>query len=140
VGKYVWDIKFYKNPVLIDDEVTGGEEVDSYYAAYTLPVCEIRQTGDALLTADDAPTSTLDVNSLNIIRGAVTEVHNGVNAAASSAESAAQSASEIKDLSVSVSALNSNAVPTAEYNSRTGVLNLGIPRGIGIDRIALSSR
>ena len=49
VGKFYWDIKFYKNPVFIDDELVDGEEVDSYYAAFTLPVCEIRQTGDKLI-------------------------------------------------------------------------------------------
>ena len=73
VGKYYWDIKFYKNPVFADGELIDGEEVDSYYAAFSLPACEIKQTGDKLLTADDAPNTTLTAGSLNIISAAVTE-------------------------------------------------------------------
>lgn len=45
-GKYVWDIKYYKNPVIEDDEIVDGEEVNSYYAGFTLPVCEIRETAE----------------------------------------------------------------------------------------------
>ena len=42
LGKYFWDIKIYVNPqynesgLLID-----GDEVDSYYAGFKLPECEI---------------------------------------------------------------------------------------------------
>lgn len=42
LGKYFWDIKIYVNPrynengLLID-----GDEVDSYYAGFQLPECEI---------------------------------------------------------------------------------------------------
>ena len=42
LGKYFWDIKIYVNPqrdesgLLID-----GEQVDSYYAGFKLPECEI---------------------------------------------------------------------------------------------------
>ena len=42
--KYLWDIKIYINPqrdgenVLID-----GGEINSYYAAFSLPVCEIKE-------------------------------------------------------------------------------------------------
>lgn len=42
VGQFVWDIKYYVNPVFADGELVGGTEIDSYYAAFTLPVCEIR--------------------------------------------------------------------------------------------------
>ena len=45
-GKYVWDIKYYKNPVMEDDEIVDSEEVNSYYAGFTLPVCEIRETAE----------------------------------------------------------------------------------------------
>lgn len=46
-GKYVWDIKFYKNPVFDEEgEVIDGEEVNSYYAGFSLPVCEIRETAE----------------------------------------------------------------------------------------------
>lgn len=43
-GKYAWDIKYYKNPILEDGEIVDSEEVNSYYAAFTLPICEIRET------------------------------------------------------------------------------------------------
>lgn len=45
-GKYVWDIKYYKNPVIENDEIIGGEEINSYYAGFSLPICEIRETAD----------------------------------------------------------------------------------------------
>lgn len=45
-GKYVWDIKFYKNPTIEDDEIVDGDEVNSYYAGFALPVCEIRETAE----------------------------------------------------------------------------------------------
>lgn len=45
-GKYVWDIKFYKNPTIEDGEVIDGEEVHSYYAGFSLPICEIRETAE----------------------------------------------------------------------------------------------
>jgi hypothetical protein len=73
-GKYLWDIKFYTNPQIIDDELVNGDEVDSYYAGFSLPECEIRETGDTLLTSDDAPTSKISPESLNIINAAINEV------------------------------------------------------------------
>ena len=47
-NKYVWDIKIYKNPQYeVDDndgsKLIGGDEINSYYAAFSLPVCEIRE-------------------------------------------------------------------------------------------------
>lgn len=45
-GKYVWDLKYYKNPTIVDDEIVDGEEVDSYYAGFELPICEIRETAE----------------------------------------------------------------------------------------------
>lgn len=46
-GKYVWDIKFYKNPEFNEDnELINGEEVNSYYAGFNLPVCEIKETAE----------------------------------------------------------------------------------------------
>ena len=42
--KYVWDIKIYKNPQRDEDSLLiGGDEINSYYAAFSLPVCEIRE-------------------------------------------------------------------------------------------------
>jgi len=42
IGKFLWDIKFYNNPVFEDGKLVSGEEIDSYYAAYKMPECEIR--------------------------------------------------------------------------------------------------
>lgn len=40
---YRWDITIYHNPVRDDNNVIiGGASVDSYYAAFKLPVCQIR--------------------------------------------------------------------------------------------------
>lgn len=42
--KYLWDIKIYKNPQY-DEEglLINGDEINSYYAAFSLPICEIRE-------------------------------------------------------------------------------------------------
>ena len=42
--KYLWDIKIYKNPQY-DEEglLIGGDEINSYYAAFSLPICEIKE-------------------------------------------------------------------------------------------------
>ena len=93
-GKYVWDIKFYKNPVFAEGELISGEEVHSYYAGFALPVCEIKETGDTLLTADDAPTSTMSPQQLNIITSAISETNAAKVNAAASASAAAGSAAD----------------------------------------------
>ena len=42
--KYLWDIKIYNNPVRDEDDVLiDGDEINSYYAAFSLPICEIRE-------------------------------------------------------------------------------------------------
>jgi len=89
-GKYLWDIKFYTNPQFVDDELVNGEEIDSYYAGFTLPECEIRETGDTLLTSDDAPTSTMSPESLDIINAAINEVLRDKGIAESAAETATE--------------------------------------------------
>lgn len=71
-GKYLWDIKIYTNPQFVDDELVNGEEIDSYYAGFSLPECEIRETGDSLLVSPKAPTAKLDANALDIITTAIT--------------------------------------------------------------------
>jgi len=45
-GKYVWDIKHYKNPTMDEDEIIDAEEVNSYYAGFSLPVCEVKETAE----------------------------------------------------------------------------------------------
>lgn len=98
VGKYYWDIKFYKNPVFMNDELVDGEEVDSYYAAFTLPVCEIRQTGDQLLTSDGSPNTTLTAGSINILNAAIAEVTSLSNSAANSIDTIQNKAAEIIEI------------------------------------------
>ena len=112
-GKYVWDIKFYKNPVFAEGELISGEEVHSYYAGFALPVCEIKETGDTLLTADDAPTSTMSPQQLNIITSAISETNAAkVNAAASASAAAGSAASAASDAS-SVSTMKSEVEASA---------------------------
>ena len=45
VGIYKWDIKMYVNPRYENEDETtlpiDGDEVNSYYAGFTLPECEI---------------------------------------------------------------------------------------------------
>lgn len=150
VGKYVWDIKFYKNPVFLDDVLVNGDEIDSYYAAFTLPVCEIRQTGDTLLTAADAPTATIAPEYLNIVNAAISEALYNKNLAVESAAAAETSAAnastyladtlaakevaearvnEIENLSVEVSTGEEGTGASATYTPSTGVLSFEIPRG-----------
>ena len=46
-GKYQWDIKIYGNPQYDDEGILiGGENIDSYYSAYRLPICEIREVAE----------------------------------------------------------------------------------------------
>lgn len=71
VGKYLWDIKFYQDPIIDEGQIIGGREVDSYYAAFTLPECEVRPTGDNMLMADDSPGSTLTPQQINAINAAL---------------------------------------------------------------------
>ena len=40
---YRWDIKIYHNPTYDENNhIVDGEIIDSYYAAFSLPICEIR--------------------------------------------------------------------------------------------------
>lgn len=73
VGQFVWDIKYYVNPVFADGKLVDGEEIDSYYAAFTLPICEIRQTGDSLVVSDRAPQGTLAPDQIDLLTAAVNE-------------------------------------------------------------------
>ena len=79
-GNYYWDIKFYKNPVYLNDELVNGDEIDSYYAGFKLPECEIRETGDNMLMSPNAPTGTLTPEQLNIIGSALTALADAVRA------------------------------------------------------------
>ena len=45
--KYLWDIKIYNNPQYDEDGLlVGGKEINSYYAGYSLPICEIREVAE----------------------------------------------------------------------------------------------
>lgn len=45
--KYVWDIKIYSGPIRDEDGILiGGAEVNSYYAAFSLPICEIKEVAE----------------------------------------------------------------------------------------------
>ena len=46
LGQYVWDIKLYTNPEYKNNKLINGEAVDSYYAGFTYPVCEITLARD----------------------------------------------------------------------------------------------
>ena len=78
VGTYVWDIKYYRNPVFADGYLVNGEEINSYYAAYSLPKCEIRETADKLLVSDNSPTATLTAEQLDIISAALASLSQAV--------------------------------------------------------------
>lgn len=42
--KYLWDIKIYRNPQYDEDGlIIDGDEINSYYAAFSLPICEIKE-------------------------------------------------------------------------------------------------
>lgn len=42
--KYLWDIKIYTSPIYDEDDILiDAAEITSYYAAYSLPICEIRE-------------------------------------------------------------------------------------------------
>ena len=145
-GKFVWDIKFYQNPVFIDGELVSGNEVDSYYAAYSLPECEIRMTGDNLLTSDEAPTSTVSPMYLNIVNAAINDANaakRDATTAKNSAEAAAGQAADILDqitgLSAEATSLQPTQSATANYNAETGVLTIGIPKGVGIADAVLNN-
>ena len=72
VGQYLWDIKFYQNPVYEQGMVVNGDEVDSYYAGYSLPTCEIRPTGDNL------PKNALNDEQNRMVSAALKALEAGV--------------------------------------------------------------
>ena len=117
VGDYVWDIKFYKDPVIIDNVLVNGTEIDSYYAAFKLPVCEIRQTGDTLLIADDAPTSTIAPDQLNIILAATDEINTAKREVMNAAEVVEANTQTASDAATSATADAARAETAAEAAS-----------------------
>lgn len=42
--KYLWDVKIYINPQRDEEnKLIDAEEINSYYAAFSLPICEIKE-------------------------------------------------------------------------------------------------
>ena len=90
-GDYLWDIKFYKNPIFADNKVIDGEEIDSYYAAFQTPKCEIRETGDAFMSIEGAHA---DIEDINLILAATQAANAAKDAATEQADIAADKAEE----------------------------------------------
>ena len=77
--KYNWDITIYHSPQFDEDgEIIGAEEINSYYAAYKLPICEIREvaldmnkerrrTRDLLLDAENPANPTEYISSIRAV-------------------------------------------------------------------------
>lgn len=57
IGRYVWDIKYYVNPVYENGEIVDGSEVNSYYASFSLPICEIKRSSDKMDTYGTTPAT-----------------------------------------------------------------------------------
>ena len=106
-GEYLWDIKFYKNPILADNKVIDGEEINSYYAAFQAPKCEIRETGDDFLMIEGQPAK---IEDLNIILAA-TEAANAAKVAATekAEEAAARLAEMVAAIPTKVSELENDS-------------------------------
>lgn len=41
--RYRWDVKIYHEPIMKNSMPVDGAKINSYYAAFDLPVCEIRE-------------------------------------------------------------------------------------------------
>lgn len=108
VGSFLWDIKFYINPVIADGKLIDGEEIDSYYAAYSLPACEIRQTGDDLLVSDDSPAATMAPDQIDIISSAMAHI-NTVQADVSASRDSASASATAADASATAASTSASA-------------------------------
>ncbi len=46
-GRYYWDIKLYFSPIYDEDNIlVDGAEINSYYAAFSLPICDIKEVAE----------------------------------------------------------------------------------------------
>lgn len=78
-GKYTWDIKLYNQPQYLDEVLVNGNQISSYNAGFVnFPICQIVETADNYLMADDAPTSTLAPAQLDIITAAIEAMNTAV--------------------------------------------------------------
>lgn len=77
--KYNWDITIYRSPEYDEDGILiGAAEINSYYSAFKLPICEIkevvldmskerRRTRDLLLDAENPATPTSYISSIKAV-------------------------------------------------------------------------
>ena len=77
--KYNWDITIYHKPEFDEDGILiGAAEINSYYSAFKLPICEIREvvldmskerrrTRELLQNAQNPSTPTNYISSINAI-------------------------------------------------------------------------
>jgi len=44
-NRYCWDVKVYHEPIYEENSTipTNGTTINSYYSAFSLPICEIRE-------------------------------------------------------------------------------------------------
>lgn len=115
-GCYYWDIRFWKDPIIIDGVIINGTEVHSYYAAYSLPVCEIKETGDNFIQLDTKPLSS---EQINLLSTTITVSENNANRAESAAEHANEVQSRISNTYQNILG-NFEATP---YASKDYVIN-----------------
>lgn len=123
VGKYVWDIKIYNNPQYADENLFNGDEVDSYYAGFSLPECEIRPTGDNLLMSDSAPAATLSPKQLDIITAAISQIN-------SASDAAINAWHLLENASANLTIVDKDDPAAVTYEN--GVFNFEIPR-VGLE-------
>lgn len=77
--KYNWDITIYRSPEFDEDGILiGAAEINSYYSAFKLPICEIkevvldmskerRRTRELLQNAQNPSSPTTYISSINAI-------------------------------------------------------------------------
>ena len=77
--KYNWDITIYRSPIFDEEgELIGAKEVNTYYSAFKLPICEIKEvalnmckarwnTRDLLLEAQNPTEPTTYISSIKSV-------------------------------------------------------------------------
>lgn len=88
-GRYYWDIRFWQSPVVVEGEIIDGTEVDSYYTAYSLPECEVRETGDNFVNIDTEP---LPPDQIDLLSTSITTSQRNAEIAQAAAEEAVAAA------------------------------------------------
>lgn len=75
--RYYWDIVIYKNPIYDEDEEypINGSEINSYYAGFSLPVCEIKEAANNYTL----PPEALSVDQINAINKAINDLNKTIN-------------------------------------------------------------